>query len=971
MSAAEASSSTTKSARAYSKNSSSTWSESTSFKFTTEWVATSSSELTTSSQASILTVISQNVLFDEFESDKIHSSLRWVELIKSLESLNADIIGFQEVTTPFLDLLMRTPWIQAAYHISDVEGAHITPYGQVVIAKYPFKVSYFEYSSHKRVIIATFNLNDRIVNVPVVHLTSDHGKGNLGAKRLAQMTTIYNKTVPELSEAEKDNGADCIVIGDFNMGDGGEGEALSIRPDFADYWKVLCGSDPGYTFDPQLNALAAITTKTGVRRRYDRVLVRSAGFHWQPLACTLINTEPIALSLEDLSTVQLPASDHFGIMAQLQFLEDPKERASLLAARTKTLQRDREATQSLASFLVAEHMLETKEEIQKRHVALQYLQTLIARGCPTAEGFRLIPVGSFGLGLQSPDSDLDVLCCSSFSTGDFFSTLIRFLHAEARRDVAHAVQAPRLILDAIVPVISVTILSVPMDIQYAQVRNVNFNRSFDLGRMLQEAETRPEVRNQFDQASFLAAQSVRAVDILNDLIPDLAVFQKAFACIKRWAAAKGLNSNRLGFLGGHAWTIMLVRIAQMNPRASIFGLVSAFFATYAEWDFRTNPITVLVRPAIGYSHVSKKEPVCVITCSPPYKNITRNATHSSRRVLIAELQKANALVAPGGNAQEILQKLWEPTDFFKQHSTFLQVNFSAATYKEYSQFAGQVESRLVQLLLMLETHPVVLARPWSTRFVYQSSSFHYGGSFFIGLSPIKENLREKEAAKSGGHLDLAKHADDFIAAMERWAGFSPDSMRINIKQRTRDSFTTLPVPETAMTYPAASILDEDSDPEEDGEEEENGVLEEIPESVASSSAASSSNAAATSSNAIASPSKANAKDAKGKPIPAAKGGKKKGGNQADQAPEPKRRMKTSEECINWIKHDGRFNPEEFIISYEDRFVGLMEVALSDFTSDQSSEVFIPMHRVWLIKQNGRIVWDRKNRLDTLGEAFRQ
>jgi poly(A) polymerase len=868
---------------------------------------------------------------------------------------------------------MQSPWIQAQYHISDVSGIHITPYGQVVIAKYPFKVSYFEYSSHKRVIIASFNLNDRIVNVPVVHLTSDHGKGNLGAKRLSQMTTIYNKTVPDLSDLEKDNGADCFIIGDFNMGDGGEGEALSIRPDFVDCWKTLCADDPGYTFDPKENALASITTKTGVRRRYDRIIVRSAGFHWQPLSCSLINTEPIALSLEDLSVVHLPPSDHFGIMAQLQFLDDSQERSALVSAKLKSIQRDREATQSLASFLVAEHMLESKEQILKRHTALQYLQTLIQRACPTTEGFRLIPVGSFSLGLQTPDSDLDVLCCSSLNTGDFFSTLTRFLHAETRRDSSSgAVQMPRLVLDAVVPVISVSILGVPMDIQYAQVRNVNFNRSFDLGRMLLEAETKTEVRNQFDQASFLAAQSVRAVDVLTSLIPDLSVFQKAYACIKRWASAKGLNSNRMGFLGGHAWTIMLTRVAQSNPRASIFGLVSAFFATYSEWDFRTNPVTVLVRPAIGYSHVSKKEPVCVITCSPPYKNITRNATHSSRRVLITELQKAHSLTAAGGNAQEILQELWKPSDFFKSHSTYLQVNFAAATYKEYSHFAGQIESRLVQLLLLLESTPVVLARPWSTRFVYKSSSFHYGGSFFIGLSPIKENLREKEAQKSGGHLDLAKYADDFIAAMERWAGFSPETMRISIKQRARDSFTNeLPVQETSETYPASSIVDEDSDPEEEemGEEE---ILEiSANHTPASSSSATAASSSSTSTTQTSSPSKPNgtaAKDAKAKP--AQKGGKKKG-NQVEQDSQPKRRMKTSEECINWIKHDGRFNPEEFIISYEDRFVGLMEVALTDFTSDQSSDVFIPMHRVWLIKQNGRIVWDRKNRLDILGEAFRQ
>ena len=953
------------SARAYNNKSPSTWSESSSYRFSTEWTATPASEIA-SSPTQALTIITQNVLFDEFEADKLHSDYRWNELLNQLEVFNADIIGFQEVKEPFLLKLLESPWIRQDYHISCIDDSHCSPYGQVIIAKFPFKVSYYEFSSHKRVVVGTFKLNDRNVHVPVIHLTSDHGKGNLGAKRLAQMNTIYSRTVPDVADGPvADNGADAIVIGDFNMGDGGEGEALSIRPDFVDCWKQLNGNEDGYTFDPAENPLAAITTKTGVRRRYDRIIVRSPGFHWVPLSCTVITTEVVPITIGDGSQVNLTVSDHFGVMAQLQFLSDPTERSAMIAERTKFLAKEKEAALSLASFLFSEGMIETREALAHRHQALQALQTLIATACPSKDGIRLIPVGSFGLGLQTPTSDIDVLCCGSLNTGDFLSTLTRFLNAEARRSDA-LVQTPRLLLDAVVPVVTVVVAGVTFDVQYAQVRNVNFNRTFDLGKLLAEAETRADVRNQFDQASFLAAQSVRAVEVLSSMISDMPTFQKAYLCIKRWAEAKGLTSNRIGFLGGHAWTIMLTRVAQSNPRASIFGLVSAFFETYAEWDFRMNPVTIQVRSGIPYAHVSKKEPVCVITCSPPYKNITRNATHSTRRVLIAELQKAHSAIKLGGNPQDILHSLWTPVDFFSQHSTYLQVNFAGATYREYSQFAGQVESRLVQLLLALETSPAVLARPWPIRYVYASSAFNYGGSLFIGLSPIKENVREKEASKSGGHLDLAKFADEFIASMERWAGFSPDSMRITIRQRARDSFSPLPVPESSTTYNAAAIAAEDV---ESSDEED--VEEDSPAEASSSEAPSSSAPAPASSSAASSSSSKNDKKVAASSSTAnpSKGGKKNRG-QAEAAEAPKRRMKTSEECINWIKHDGRFNPEEFIISYEDRFVGLMEVALADFSSEQTSDVFIPMHRVWLIKQNGVIVWDRKNRIDNVGAEFR-
>lgn len=900
------------------------------------------------------------MLFDEFESDKIHSFYRWNELLHQLEALNADIIGLQEVTEQFLKKVLETPWVREHYHISDIDGAHTTPYGQIVLAKYPFKLSYYEYSSHKRVVIATFSFNGRPTHVPVVHLTSDHGKGNLGAKRLAQMNIIYDRTVPSRVDADKDNGADCIVIGDFNMGDGGEGEGSSLRTDFVDCWKSLNGlSDPGYTFDPQENRLAAITTKSGDRRRYDRVLVRSAAFHWQPLLCTKINTEPLDITIADGTVVKLPPSDHFGVLAQLQYIDNANERAALLAAQRKIAQQDREMALNIASFLQSEQMLETPTQLSARQAALQRLNELVAQVCNGPEGFRLFPVGSFGLGVHTPHSDMDILCCSSTPAGDFFAGMTRYLNSQSKKD--SSIGTCRLILDAVVPIISVTILNVPIDLQYATIRNVTWGKTnVDLVKVLEEADERPLL----DQASFLAAQSYRALRVLTSLIPDLNVFKHAYLIIKRWAAAKGLDSNKMGFLGGHAWTIMLTRVAQANSRASVMGLVAEFFSTYASWDFRNNPVTVNMFPAINYNFVSKKEPICVITCTTPHKNITRNATHSSRRILIAELQKAHSIVSRPGNPQEVLRDLWTPLAFTSLHSSYLQINFSAATHREYSQWAGQIESRLVQLLLWLESSPAVLARPWPTRYVYASSSFKYGGSFLIGLSAIKENVREKEAEKSGGHLDLSRFVDDFKAAMERWAGFDAESMRLNIRQRSRASLESDgPLPETLSTYSLEDILAEDQDAASSSDEEVEETAE--PEPVASPSAAPAPAAASSSSTngKIVHKPAADSTDTK---YSSSKAKAKKQGNQ-DEEPAPKRRMRTSEECMSWIRHDHRFNPEEFIVAYEDRFAGLQEVPLNDWTHDQSSLVFIPMHRVWLIRHNGRIVWDRKNRIDTLDD----
>lgn len=79
-----------------------------------------------------------------------------------------------------------------------------------------------------------------------------------------------------------------------------------------------------------------------------------------------------------------------------------------------------------------------------------------------------------------------------------------------------------------------------------------------------------------------------------------------------------------------------------------------------------------------------------------------------------------------------------------------------------------------------------------------------------------------------------------------------------------------------------------------------------------------------------------------------------------------RKLKTSEEIFNQIRWDPKYNVDDFVIGYLDRFEGLKETRMSQWViKDTSEEEFIPWHRVYYFKQNGLIVWDRKARLNTL------
>ena len=97
-----------------------------------------------------LTVATLNVLFDIYQPELLFTDERRFKLIEELQALDADIIGLQEVTQPLLQILMSVPWIRAQYFISDIAlgdklSPTVHPYGQIILAKHPFKPIFHEY----------------------------------------------------------------------------------------------------------------------------------------------------------------------------------------------------------------------------------------------------------------------------------------------------------------------------------------------------------------------------------------------------------------------------------------------------------------------------------------------------------------------------------------------------------------------------------------------------------------------------------------------------------------------------------------------------------------------------------------------------------------------------------------------------------------------------------------------------------
>ncbi|CAF3931338.1 unnamed protein product [Rotaria sordida] len=75
--------------------------------------------------------------------------------------------------------------------------------------------------------------------------------------------------------------------------------------------------------------------------------------------------------------------------------------------------------------------------------------------------------------------------------------------------------------------------------------------------------------------------------------------------------------------------------------------------------------------------------------------------------------------------------------------------------------------------------------------------------------------------------------------------------------------------------------------------------------------------------------------------------------------------------FNRIQHDKLIDRSQVIIGYEDRFIGIHEIAFNEFKKVHEHKYGVPMHRIRYFKINGCIIWDRTRKLDILTGSEQQ
>jgi uncharacterized protein (UPF0248 family) len=80
-----------------------------------------------------------------------------------------------------------------------------------------------------------------------------------------------------------------------------------------------------------------------------------------------------------------------------------------------------------------------------------------------------------------------------------------------------------------------------------------------------------------------------------------------------------------------------------------------------------------------------------------------------------------------------------------------------------------------------------------------------------------------------------------------------------------------------------------------------------------------------------------------------------------------KKFRTAADAINRIRWDPQLDSSDFLVGYEDRFIGPQEKELDAWKGEQTDEEFIPQHRILYFKRksDGKLVWDRRTRWDEL------
>ncbi|KAF6811580.1 DUF455 domain-containing protein (endonuclease/exonuclease/phosphatase) [Colletotrichum plurivorum] len=945
-----------------------------------------------------LVIASWNVLA-EFSHPPSHA--RYPLILENLLSGNAlaDVLVLQEVTDDFLQFLLADERIVDLYHyVTEGSPDDLTAgplpniLNSVVLSRYPFKWEYLpSRRQHKGFCVLEFqNLGQCEVEEPrlplviaTCHLTRGLTDGAVVAK---------DRELQRILGHLKDNYAanPWVIVGDFNLATSAYTIDASVKRGAitAQTKDILCGietklaeaglldawmvsrveagvsdnikrdandvfeGEQGATFDPIENPNAAKMVGSGLNnrpQRYDRILVKSGG----PLHISRFNNFGFITGEGERAGDALYASDHWGIRCLLQrsALNDSGTGADVVPVQLKRALGHLTDIAALKRCLERLDVIPTDADEDDRRQALELLQEIILENEPlNLEQTRgrpvivMVPVGSYGLGVWSKSSDMDCLCIGSISPRVFFALARQRL----RRAAGSGVRVLRKVKARTGTMLEVEVLGLKCDLQYCQAA--------DVASLWPDLMKRPPSDPAFSlpTQTLLKLKPARDLFYLQRSVPDLAQFRLCYRVIKTWAKSRGIYAARFGYLGGIHLSVMLARLCKMllhdGGAVSTTDIVTTFFHHYSQIDWKNDIIfDPFFHRQLRY-HRTSREAMCLLGWHSPILNTAVAASVPTVEIISNEFNLAEArLQEEGATWNSLLPASTTDSDdcMTAAAATFLasfpmyidlRIHYWGDSLERGIRLVGWLESRCASLLVDIHRRvPGLVARIWPARFVetvsedLEAQQTDYQGSYLIGLkwmtgSENKPKRDEWETVQSNLRAALQQF-EQHIHGDEQY--YDPSTSWFSALLVRAGELGDLKLDNREWGV----YLDGDDESDtEDEEEQENDALQQSADRNG----------------------KAKAKAKRLRPMVVAN-------------PESAGKFRTALDVLNRLRWDPQIDSSDFLIGYEDRFLGPQEKALSAWKSEQTDEEFIPQHRIlWFKRQSdGLVVWHRSRRIDLL------
>jgi poly(A) polymerase len=209
--------------------------------------------------------------------------------------------------------------------------------------------------------------------------------------------------------------------------------------------------------------------------------------------------------------------------------------------------------------------------------------------------------------------------------------------------------------------------------------------------------------------------------------------------VRKWAKARGLYSNKMGYWGGVNINIAVALVLQLYPNACPASCLRRFFLVFKSWRW-PNPV-MLTKPhdaelglSVWNSHqaATMRQVAPMITPAYPAMNSTLSISRQTLQILHEEFCRGHAIVdklyryyqrgdvlddddvASG----EMWRELFEPSDFFIGYPHYLSLCIVGPTQQDAQSWAGFVESRLRKLVsdMLGRSLPLSKVQLWPKKF---------------------------------------------------------------------------------------------------------------------------------------------------------------------------------------------------------------------------------------------------------------